>query len=117
MKRKEQMKKHIVYFEVSWNNLFLNKEKGREKEKEESKEKLENEVKGEEIIEKEIESVFVATKNVTIPKNEKDKEEIIEKEIESIFVATKIVTTSTLDARGDPLLHQQAPRVEPLPPP
>ncbi|KAK2368202.1 hypothetical protein QL285_081412 [Trifolium repens] len=48
-------------------------------EKQWSKEKFENEVKGEEIIEKEIESVFVATENVTIPKSEKEKEEIVEK--------------------------------------
>ncbi|KAK2366788.1 hypothetical protein QL285_080131 [Trifolium repens] len=79
MKREEQMKKHIANFEVSWDNLFLNKGKGREKGKQESKEKFESEVKGEEIIEKEIESVFVATENVTIPKSEKEKEEIVEK--------------------------------------
>jgi hypothetical protein len=79
MKREEQMKKHIANFEVSWDNLFLNKGKGREKGKQESKEKFQSEVKGEEIIEKEIESVFVATENVTIPKSEKEKEEIVEK--------------------------------------
>jgi hypothetical protein len=54
-------------------------------------------VKGEEIIEKEIESVFVATENITIPTSEKEKEEIVEKEIESIFVAMEIVTIPTND--------------------
>jgi hypothetical protein len=47
-------------------------------------------VKGEEI-----ESIFVATENVTIPTSEKEKEEIVEKEIESIFVATEIVIIPT----------------------
>ncbi|KAK2367879.1 hypothetical protein QL285_081122 [Trifolium repens] len=59
-------------------------------EKQESKQKFEREVKGEEI-----ESIFVATENVTIPTSEKEKEEIVEKEIESIFVATEIVIIPT----------------------
>ncbi|CAJ2652131.1 unnamed protein product [Trifolium pratense] len=90
MKSEGQTKKHIANFDVFWGN-FQNKEIGREKRKQESKEKLESEVKGEEIIEKEIENIFVAIENVTIPKSGKEKEEIIEKEIDSVFAVTENV--------------------------
>ncbi|KAK2382695.1 hypothetical protein QL285_070212 [Trifolium repens] len=91
-KRESEKKIHVEESEakIIVQSYFIEEKQG-------SKEKLENEVKGEEIIEKEIESVFVATKNVTIPKSEKEKEEIIEKEIENIFVATKIDTIPTND--------------------
>ncbi|CAJ2654831.1 unnamed protein product [Trifolium pratense] len=90
MKSEGQTKKHIANFDVFLGN-FQNKEIGREKRKQESKEKLESEVKGEEIIEKEIENIFVAIENVIIPKSGKEKEEIIEKEIDSIFAVTENV--------------------------
>ncbi|CAJ2653137.1 unnamed protein product [Trifolium pratense] len=90
VKSEGQTKKHIANFDVFWGN-FQNKEIGREKRKQEIKEKLESEVKGEEIIEKEIENIFVAIENVTIPKSEKEKREIIEKEIDTVFVATENV--------------------------